>query len=89
MHLNDITFFKLQFYTFKGQHFFLLCCFILCYAQRIILAKQGGGNRRSDGQDSQAAAAQGEVMQDAQHNAAEVAKLKEMLTQRDNEISIL
>lgn len=28
-------------------------------------------------------------MQAAQHNAAEVDKLKEMLTQRDNEISIL
>ncbi|XP_026209605.1 kinesin-like protein KIF6 isoform X1 [Anabas testudineus] len=57
--------------------------------KRMILAKQDGGNRRCNGQDSPAATVQDEVMQDAQHSAEEVAKLKEMLTQRDNEISIL
>ena len=30
-----------------------------------------------------------EVTEDSHHSAAEVTKLKEMLTQRDNEISIL
>lgn len=55
----------------------------------MIPAKQGEGNRHSDGQYSPATAVQKEVMQDAQHNAAEVTRLKEMLTQRDNEISIL
>lgn len=55
----------------------------------MILDKQSGGNKRNDGQESPAATKREEVTQDSHHSAAQVTKLKEMLTQRDNEISIL
>ncbi len=51
--------------------------------------KQGGGSMHSDWQDSPAATVREEVIQDSHRSAEEVTKLKEMLTQRDNEISIL
>ncbi|XP_070776779.1 kinesin-like protein KIF6 [Enoplosus armatus] len=67
----------------KIQH-----CFSLL--KLMITDKHGGGNGHSDGRESPAAtAARGEVVQDSRHSAAEVTNLKEMLTQRDNEISIL
>ncbi|XP_067335038.1 kinesin-like protein KIF6 [Channa argus] len=66
----------------KIQH----CFFVL---KTMILAKQSGGNRHSDGQESPAATVREEVVQDAHHSTAEVTKLKEMLIQRDKEISIL
>ncbi|KAM7376607.1 hypothetical protein PAMP_006330 [Pampus punctatissimus] len=61
----------------KIQH-----CFSLL--KIMILDKKGGGLGCSDGQSSPAA-----EIQDNHHSVAEVTKLKEMLTQRDNEISIL
>ncbi|XP_070835582.1 kinesin-like protein KIF6 [Chaetodon trifascialis] len=52
----------------------------------IIMDKQGQrGNRRNDGQESPAAT----VSEDSLHSAADVTKLKRMLRERDNEISIL
>ncbi|XP_053191178.1 kinesin-like protein KIF6 [Scomber japonicus] len=66
----------------KIQH-----CFSLL--KIMILDKKGGGNRCTDGQASPSAIAKEEEIQYNHHNAAEVTKLKEMLTQRDNEISIL
>ncbi|XP_071327412.1 kinesin-like protein KIF6 isoform X2 [Trachinotus anak] len=54
----------------------------------MILDKQHGGNQCIHGQESPAAA-RDEVIEDSHHSAAKVAKLKELLTQRDNEISIL
>ncbi|XP_050934267.1 kinesin-like protein KIF6 [Lates calcarifer] len=62
-------------------------CFSLL--KMMILDKQSGGNKRNDGQESPAATKREEVTQDSHHSAAQVTKLKEMLTQRDNEISIL
>lgn len=58
------------------------------FVQIMIMDKQGGGNRCSDGQESLAATGREEVIQDSHHSPAEVTKLKEMLMQRDNEISI-
>ncbi|XP_044022940.1 kinesin-like protein KIF6 isoform X2 [Siniperca chuatsi] len=52
----------------------------------MIMDKQGGGKRHRDGQESPV---REEVIQDSHHTAAEVTRLKEMLTQRDNENSIL
>ncbi|XP_045919303.1 kinesin-like protein KIF6 isoform X2 [Micropterus dolomieu] len=51
----------------------------------MIMAK----NRHSDRQKPPATSVREEVVQDSHHSAAEVTKLKEMLKQRDNEISIL
>ncbi|KAK2825896.1 hypothetical protein Q5P01_020110 [Channa striata] len=62
-------------------------CFFLL--KTMFLAKQGEGNRHSDGQESPAATVRDEVLQDVHHSTAEVTKLKEMLIQRDKEISIL
>ncbi|XP_054470457.1 kinesin-like protein KIF6 [Anoplopoma fimbria] len=64
----------------KIQH-----CFTLL--KIMIMDKQSGGNRHSDGQASPAATVA--VIQESHHCAAEVTKLKEMMTQRDNEISVL
>ncbi|XP_074517085.1 kinesin-like protein KIF6 isoform X3 [Sebastes fasciatus] len=56
----------------------------------MIMDKQGGGNGHGDGQASPAATVDTEaVIQESHQCAAEVTKLKEMMTQRDNEISIL
>lgn len=56
----------------------------------MIMDKDGQrGNRRSDGPESPAAAVSEEVIQDSHHSAAEVTKLKKMLRERDDEISIL
>ncbi|XP_044230917.1 kinesin-like protein KIF6 [Thunnus albacares] len=66
----------------KIQH-----CFSLL--KIMILDKQGRGNRCSDGQASPAVIVREGEIQDNHRSAAEVTKLKEMLTQRDNEISIL
>ncbi|XP_076605030.1 kinesin-like protein KIF6 [Chaetodon auriga] len=56
----------------------------------MIMDKQGQrGNRRNDGQESPAATVSEEVVQDSLHSAADVTKLKKMLRERDNEISIL
>ncbi|XP_051249392.1 kinesin-like protein KIF6 isoform X1 [Dicentrarchus labrax] len=60
-------------------------CFSLL--RMMIMDKHGGGNGRSDG--SPAETVREEVIQDSYHSAAEVTKLKTMLKQRDNEISIL
>ncbi|XP_031733716.1 kinesin-like protein KIF6 isoform X1 [Anarrhichthys ocellatus] len=62
----------------KLQH-----CFSLL--KIMIMDKQSGGHRHGDGQASPAA----KVIQESPHSAAEVTKLKEMMTQRDDEISIL
>ncbi|XP_063764289.1 kinesin-like protein KIF6 isoform X3 [Eleginops maclovinus] len=51
----------------------------------MIMDKQRGGNGNADGKASWTAAER----EDSQQSAAEVSKLKEMMTQRDNEISIL
>ncbi|XP_038585628.1 kinesin-like protein KIF6 [Micropterus salmoides] len=51
----------------------------------MIMAK----NRHNDRQEPPATSVREEVVQDSHHSAAEVTKLKEMLKQRDNEISIL
>ncbi|XP_023250493.1 kinesin-like protein KIF6 [Seriola lalandi dorsalis] len=53
----------------------------------MILDKQGGGNKCIA--ESPAATAREEVIEESHHIASEVTKLKEMLTQRNNEISIL
>ncbi|XP_070698913.1 kinesin-like protein KIF6 [Pempheris klunzingeri] len=58
-------------------------CFSLL--KKMIMDKQSGGN--SNGQESPMW--REDVIQDGHHSPAEVTKLKEMLTQRDNEISIL
>ncbi|XP_042357157.1 kinesin-like protein KIF6 [Plectropomus leopardus] len=55
----------------------------------MIMGKQRGENRLHNGKASTEAAARETIIQDGHHNAAEVTKLKEMLTQRDNEISVL
>lgn len=47
------------------------------------------GHGCSDGQRSPTFTVREDVVPDSHHSAAEVTKLKEMLTQRDNEISIL
>ncbi|XP_069392158.1 kinesin-like protein KIF6 isoform X2 [Paralichthys olivaceus] len=63
-------------------------CFALL--KEMILDKQRGGNKRSDGKASPAATVSEEVIQDNHPSSStQVTKLKEMLTQRDNEISIL
>ncbi|XP_041809096.1 kinesin-like protein KIF6 [Chelmon rostratus] len=63
------------------------CFFML---KIMIMDKDGQrGNRRSDGPESPAAAVSEEVIQDSHHSAAEVTKLKKMLRERDDEISIL
>uniref|UniRef100_UPI0037E93C34 kinesin-like protein KIF6 n=1 Tax=Semicossyphus pulcher TaxID=241346 RepID=UPI0037E93C34 len=62
-------------------------CFSLL--KNMMTDMRGGGNRLSDGKESPASTLTREEIQDNDHSAAEVAKLKEMLTQRDNEISIL
>ncbi|XP_060939280.1 kinesin-like protein KIF6 [Limanda limanda] len=63
-------------------------CFSLL--KEMILDKQLGGNKRSDGKASPAATVSEEVIQDNPPiSSTQVTKLKEMLTQRDNEISIL
>ncbi|KAL6105089.1 kif6 [Pungitius sinensis] len=64
----------------KIQH-----CFSLL--KKMIMDKQSAGNRQSDGEASPATTAA--VLQNSPCSAAEVTKLKEMMTQRDNEISIL
>ncbi|XP_039992325.1 kinesin-like protein KIF6 isoform X2 [Xiphias gladius] len=55
----------------------------------MILEKKGGGNKCSDGQELPAATVREDGIQDSHQSAPTVTKLKEMLTQRDNEISIL
>lgn len=55
------------------------------FVQVMIMAK----NRHNDRQEPPATSVREEVVQDSHHSAAEVTKLKEMLKQRDNEISIL
>lgn len=55
----------------------------------MILDKQSGGKSCGDGQMTPRAATKEGEIKNNQHSAAEVTKLKEMLTQRDNEISIL
>ncbi|XP_037342748.2 kinesin-like protein KIF6 isoform X3 [Pungitius pungitius] len=64
----------------KIQH-----CFSLL--KIMIMDKQSAGNRQSDGEASPATTAA--VLQNSPCSAAEVTKLKEMVMQRDNEISIL
>ncbi|KAM8914957.1 kinesin-like protein KIF6 isoform 5-T5 [Spinachia spinachia] len=64
----------------KIQH-----CFSLL--KIMIMDKQSTGNRPSDGEASPADTVA--VIQNSPRSAAEVTKLKEMMTQRDNEISIL
>ncbi|XP_063353827.1 kinesin-like protein KIF6 [Pelmatolapia mariae] len=55
----------------------------------IIWDKKGGKNRCSDDKATPAATVREEEIQHSHQSAGEVAKLKEMLGQRDNEISIL
>ncbi|XP_028422456.1 kinesin-like protein KIF6 isoform X3 [Perca flavescens] len=62
-------------------------CFSLL--KKMIMNKQGGGNRHSDGRASPAATVREAVIEDSDHSAAEMTRLKEMMVQRDNEISIL
>ncbi|XP_039642954.1 kinesin-like protein KIF6 isoform X2 [Perca fluviatilis] len=62
-------------------------CFSLL--KKMIMNKQGGGNRHSDGRASPSATVREAVIEDSNHSAAEIARLKEMMVQRDNEISIL
>ncbi|XP_029981840.1 kinesin-like protein KIF6 [Sphaeramia orbicularis] len=62
-------------------------CFSLL--KRMVLEKQDMGNRHSDRQVSPAVTVTQEDVKESQDHSAEVTKLKEMLTQRDNEISIL
>uniref|UniRef100_A0A671UE43 Kinesin family member 6 n=1 Tax=Sparus aurata TaxID=8175 RepID=A0A671UE43_SPAAU len=67
----------------KIQH-----CFSLL--KMVIMGKQGQrGNSSGDKQESPAATVSEEVIQNSHHSTAEVNKLKEMLMQRNNEISIL
>ncbi|XP_039897803.1 kinesin-like protein KIF6 isoform X2 [Simochromis diagramma] len=66
----------------KIQH-----CFSLLKV--IIWDKKGGKNRSSDDKATPAATGREEEIQHSHQSAGEVAKLKEMLGQRDNEISIL
>lgn len=61
----------------------------MCFVQIMIVDKQGGGRERGDGKESPAATVSEEVIQDDYHSAKQVTTLKEMLSQRDNEISIL
>ncbi|XP_029317068.1 kinesin-like protein KIF6 [Cottoperca gobio] len=62
-------------------------CFSLL--KLMIMDKQGGENGHGDVQASPTATGREEAIQDSHHCAAQVTKLKEMMTQRDNEISIL
>ncbi|XP_034714773.1 kinesin-like protein KIF6 isoform X2 [Etheostoma cragini] len=62
-------------------------CFSLL--KKMIINKQGGGNRHSDGRASPASTVRETVSQDSNLPAAEITRLKEMMVQRDNEISIL
>ncbi|XP_078134394.1 kinesin-like protein KIF6 [Sander vitreus] len=62
-------------------------CFSLL--KKMIMNKQDGGNRHSDGRASPAATVREAVIQDSNHSTAEMTRLKEMMAQRDNEISIL
>ena len=56
----------------------------------VIMGKQGQrGNSLGDKQESPAATVSEEVIQNSYPSTAEVKKLKEMLVQRNNEISIL
>uniref|UniRef100_A0AAQ4Q628 Kinesin family member 6 n=1 Tax=Gasterosteus aculeatus aculeatus TaxID=481459 RepID=A0AAQ4Q628_GASAC len=64
----------------KIQH-----CFSLL--KIMIMGKQSAGNRHSDGEASPGNTVA--VIQNSPCSAAEMTKLKEMMTQRDNEISIL
>ncbi|CAG5866202.1 unnamed protein product [Menidia menidia] len=66
----------------KIQH-----CFSLL--KKIILSKQGGRDGRADEQQLPAATVRAEDTQVNHIGAAEVTKMKEMLRQRDSEISIL
>ncbi|XP_034531801.1 kinesin-like protein KIF6 isoform X2 [Notolabrus celidotus] len=66
----------------KIQH-----CFSLL--KKIITDKSDGGNNLCDVRQPPEATMRGEVIEASDHTAAEVSRLKEMLTQRDNEISIL
>lgn len=67
-------------------HFKLTVCVI--FAQIMFRGKQGQrGGKRSDVQESPAAKLK-EVPENC-HSSAEMTELKKMLTQRDNEISIL
>lgn len=63
-------------------------CVCVC-VQVIIWDKKGGKNRSSDDKATPAATGREEEIQHSHQSAGEVAKLKEMLGQRDNEISIL
>ncbi|XP_041668171.1 kinesin-like protein KIF6 [Cheilinus undulatus] len=68
----------------KIQHCFsLLKC--------MIMETQGGGDKPGDSKESSGATVirKREEIHNIAHSAAEVTKLKEMLTQRDNEISVL
>ncbi|XP_074548303.1 kinesin-like protein KIF6 [Halichoeres trimaculatus] len=62
-------------------------CF--CLLKKMIIDKRDGGNSIYDVKQPPEATLRREVMQDSDQTAAEVNTLKEMLTQRDNEISIL
>ena len=56
----------------------------------VIMGEQGQrGNSSGEKQESPAATVSEEVIQNSHHSTAEVNKLKEMLMQRNNEISIL
>ncbi|CAJ1074118.1 kinesin-like protein KIF6 isoform X1 [Xyrichtys novacula] len=64
----------------------------LCFSllKKMILDRSDGGNMLRDVKESSEVTMRREVVQDSNHTAAaEVTKLKEMLTQRENEISIL
>ncbi|KAM6969521.1 kinesin-like protein KIF6 [Tautogolabrus adspersus] len=63
------------------------CCFSLL--KSMIMDKRGGGNKPGDDKESPGETVKREDIEDISHRAAEVTKFKEMLTQRDNEISIL
>ncbi|XP_020503678.2 kinesin-like protein KIF6 [Labrus bergylta] len=63
------------------------CCFSLL--KSMIMYQRGGGDKPSDDKESPGATVKREDIEDVSHSAAEVTKCKEMLTQRDNEISIL
>ncbi|XP_030574938.1 kinesin-like protein KIF6 isoform X2 [Archocentrus centrarchus] len=62
-------------------------CFSLL--KLMIWDKRGRKNRRGDDKEIPAATVKEEEIQHSHHGAGEVVKLKEMLQQRDNEISIL
>lgn len=62
---------------------------LIVSVQLIIWDKRGRKDRCSDDKEIPAATVKEEEIHHSQHCAGEVAKLKEMLEQRDNEISIL